>query len=128
MPRLNTRSTVLLAAALAPAVLAAPAVAPAAPQGVHAAKTTTFTLTSPANGDTRFSRTKLTATHGTIVLRLRNPSFTDHAIALGSKEGPEVSDSGVSRITLRLKKGRYTYFCPVSDHRALGMRGTLTVR
>ena len=59
---------------------------------------------------------------------LRNPSSTDHAIALGKKKGRAVSGGGVSRITLQLKKGSYTYYCPVDDHRAAGMRGTLTVR
>ena len=59
---------------------------------------------------------------------MKNPSDLDHAIAIGSREGRTVGKGGVSRITRTLKKGKYTYYCPVFDHRAEGMRGTLTVR
>lgn len=127
MQRRPSRPIAILAACgLGSAVLAAPAAAPAAPSARVAAKT--LTLSAPADGSLRFSTKRLSAPHGTIVLRLRNPSDNSHAIALGSKSGSVVSDGGVSRITVRLKKGRYTYYCPVGSHRSLGMRGTLTVR
>jgi uncharacterized cupredoxin-like copper-binding protein len=115
------------AVACACTALAAPAQAPAVDPGARAAATT-LTLSAPSSGALSFSRKTLSARRGRIVLRLRNPSSTDHAIALGSKEGRVVTDGGVSRITLNLKKGRYTYYCPVGDHRAEGMRGRLTVR
>lgn len=118
--------TILATCALGSAVLAAPAAAPAAPSA-HAARTT-LNLSTPADGSLRFSTKKLSAPAGTVVLRLRNPSDNSHGIALGSKAGSIVSDGGVSRISVRLKKGRYSYYCPVGDHRSLGMRGTLTVR
>lgn len=117
----------LAAAALGSVVLAAPAAAPAVPVDASAAAKT-ITISAPKDGSSRFSDKTLSAPAGTVVLRLRNPSSTDHAIALGSKSGRDVSDGGVSRISVRLKKGRYTYFCPVGDHRAEGMRGRLTVR
>jgi plastocyanin len=115
------------AAACACTALAAPAQAPAVDPGAHAAATTR-TVSSPKSGALRFSPKTLSAPRGRIVLRYRNPSSTDHAIALGSKEGRVVTGGGVSRITLNLKKGTYTYYCPVGDHRAEGMRGRLTVR
>ena len=128
MPKVTSRSTAILAgAALASAALAAPAAAPAVPVEARAAAKT-LTLSAPADGSLRFSPTRLSARAGTIVLRFRNPSDNDHAIALGSKSGSTVSDGGVSRISVRLKKGRYTYYCPVGSHRSLGMRGRLTVR
>src|SRR4051812_38024532 len=111
-------------AACACAGIASPAQAPAVQPTAHAA-TTTITISAAANGDTRFSRTKLSARAGVVVLRLKNPSDSDHAIAIGSREGREVGRGGVSRISLRLKAGRYTYYCPVDSHRANGMRGRL---
>ena len=128
MPRRRSSTlTTLAVCGLGSAVLAAPASAPAAPAGAYAAKKT-ITISAPADGSLRFSARRLTAPAGTVVLRLRNPSSTDHAIALGSRSGRVVTGGGISRITVRLKKGRYTYYCPVGSHRALGMRGTLTVR
>ncbi len=127
MPQVTSRSTAILSvAALASAALAAPAAAPAVPVEARAAAKT-LTLSAPSDGSLRFSKTKLSAPAGTVVLRLRNPSDNNHAIALGSKSGSTVSDGGVSRITVRLKKGRYTYYCPVGDHRSSGMRGRITV-
>ena len=42
-----------------------------------------------------------------------------------------LSKSGKAKLTLRsshaLKKGKYTFYCPVGDHRSEGMEGTLTV-
>ena len=114
-------------AACACAGIASPAQAPAVQPTAHAAATT-ITISAAANGDTRFSRTKLSAPAGVVVLRMKNPSGSDHAIAIGSREGREVGRGGVSRISLKLKSGKYTYYCPVGDHRAAGMRGRLTVR
>lgn len=128
MQRRPSRPIVILAACgLGCAVLAAPAAAPAMPAGAHAAAKT-LTLSAPADGGLRFSPSRLSAPAGRIVLRLRNPSDNSHAIALGSKSGSVVSDGGISRVSLRLKKGRYTFYCPVGSHRSGGMRGTLTVR
>jgi plastocyanin len=127
MTRSSSRSIAAASgAALTAAALAAPATAPAVPADAHAAAKT-ITISAPANGDNSFSRKKLSAPAGTVVLRLRNPAGNEHAIALGRKKGKVVSDGGVSRISVKLRKGRYTYYCPVEGHRADGMRGTLTV-
>ena len=73
-------------AACACAGIASPAQAPAVQPTAHAA-TTTITISAAANGDTRFSRTKLSASAGGVVLRLKNPSDSDHGIAIGSRKG-----------------------------------------
>ena len=54
-----------------------------------------------------------------------------HAIAVEGhgvdKDGKRVGRGGTSTITVTLKKGRYTFYCPVPGHRAAGMKGTLIV-
>ena len=92
----------------------------------HAA--TTHRLSADPGGDLRFTRTRITASKGSITLRLSNPSPLSHGIAIGNRSGRIVSQGGTSRVTVNLKAGSYTYFCPVSGHRAAGMTGRLVVR
>lgn len=122
----RTAATLACSAACA-AVLAAPAAAPAVPADARAAAKT-LTLSAPASGALRISPAAISAPAGTIVLRLRNPSKVPHNIALGSKAGAIVTRGGTSRISVRLKKGKFTYYCSVGNHRQQGMRGTLTVK
>jgi len=54
-----------------------------------------------------------------------------HAIAIEGngvdKDGETVQPGGSSTVTVRLKPGRYTFYCPVDGHEDAGMKGTLTV-
>jgi uncharacterized cupredoxin-like copper-binding protein len=69
--------------------------------------------------------------HGKVTLVMSNPSTLPHAIAVTghgvSKDGKVVRRGGTSRVTVSLKKGTYTFFCPVPGHRAAGMQGKLIV-
>lgn len=114
-----------LVLACAPALASGSPVAEDAPRA-HAAKT--YRLSAASSGSLRFTRTRITATRGSVTLRLANPSPVDHAIALRGREGRTVGTGGVSRVTATLKAGTYTYYCPVGDHRAEGMTGRLVVR
>jgi uncharacterized cupredoxin-like copper-binding protein len=38
-----------------------------------------------------------------------------------------VAKGGKSTVTVDLKPGKYTFYCPVPGHRQAGMQGTLTV-
>jgi plastocyanin len=82
---------------------------------------------SAAKQGLAFNVKTLHAKHGKITLRMTNPSSFQHAIAVGGHKGRVVGKGGVSTITVNLKKGRYTFFCPVPGHRAGGMKGTLIV-
>jgi plastocyanin len=42
--------------------------------------------------------------------------------------GEVVEKGGVSTVTADLEPGEYEYYCPVGNHEAEGMTGTLTVR
>jgi uncharacterized cupredoxin-like copper-binding protein len=54
-----------------------------------------------------------------------------HAIAIEGngvdRDGTTVQPGGTSSVTVRLKPGRYTFYCPVDGHEDAGMKGTLTV-
>ncbi len=41
---------------------------------------------------------------------------------------PVVQAGGRADLTLKLRPGRYRYWCSVANHRALGMRGTFIVK
>jgi uncharacterized cupredoxin-like copper-binding protein len=116
----------LLVPALA---VAAVALVPAGALG-----TSTVRLSADAKGKLKFNTTRLTATHGTVTLVMTNPkgSGIAHAIAVQGKglnsKGRTVSPGGTSQVTANLKKGTYTFYCPVDGHKAAGMKGTLVVR
>jgi plastocyanin len=115
-------AAVAVAAAVAGGA-AATQVAGAAPNRPAAA---TIRL-SAAKNRIAFNVKTLHARHGKITLRMSNPSGLQHAIAINGHSGRIVGKGGVSTVTLSLKKGRYTFFCPVPGHRAAGMKGTLIV-
>lgn len=114
----------LLAAAVAAAGLATAA----------AAATTTATRNLTATGKSlAFSKKTLRAPAGTVKLVLTNGSGTfRHDIAIkgngiAQRKGRVVGKGGVSKVSVRLAPGRYTYFCSVGSHEKNGMKGVLTV-
>ena len=44
-----------------------------------------------------------------------------------NRKGKTVNKGGTSRVTVTLKKGTYTFYCPVDGHAAAGMKGKLIV-
>jgi uncharacterized cupredoxin-like copper-binding protein len=90
-------------------------------------------LTARESGGLSFAPAALKAKAGAVTLKLSNPGGNGlpHGIAI---EGAGVSQSGriaqpggTSSISVTLKPGTYTFYCPVPGHRAQGMEGTLTV-
>jgi plastocyanin len=79
----------------------------------------------------RFSVSTIRVRHGKVTLKMSNPSGLPHAIAVDGhgvdKDGKTVHKGGTSTVTVRLKKGTYTFYCPVPGHRAAGMKGKLIV-
>lgn len=88
-------------------------------------------VTIPAAADgLRFTRTSVTATAGTITLKMANPSDNQHNIAVDEPEkvvGPVVGKGETSTITVDFPAGRYRYYCSVPGHADAGMVGTLIV-
>jgi uncharacterized cupredoxin-like copper-binding protein len=91
-------------------------------------------LSADPGGQLRFNTAKLTAKPGKVTLRMANPASAgmDHGIAIEGNgvdsDGPIVPVGKSSSVTVTLKKGTYTYYCPVPGHKQAGMTGTLTVQ
>jgi plastocyanin len=92
-------------------------------------------LSADPGGQLRFNTAKLTASKpGTVTLQMTNPSSAGmpHGIAIEGngvdRDGPIVDAGKTSTVTVKLKKGTYTYYCPVPGHLQAGMKGILTVR
>jgi uncharacterized cupredoxin-like copper-binding protein len=91
-------------------------------------------LTATESGGFGFSKKQADAKAGNVTLTLENPSSAKapHAIAVEGggvdEHGKTVQPGGTSEISANLKAGKYTFYCPVGQHRAAGMEGTLTVR
>ena len=82
-------------------------------------------------GKLAFDTKTLKAKAGTVTVSMSNPSSFPHGIAVEgngvAKNGKVVQQGGTSSLTVKLKPGTYTFYCPVPGHRQAGMQGTLTV-
>jgi plastocyanin len=82
------------------------------------------------NGAIKFTTTTLKAKSGTVTFNFTNKASIPHAFAIQGNgvnaKGKTVS-GGSDTLTVKLKPGTYTFYCPVPGHEAAGMKGTLTV-
>lgn len=86
---------------------------------------------SAVPGKLAFNTKALKAKAGTVTLVMANPSTFSHGVGIKGngvdKDGSIVGHGGTSSVTVKLKPGTYTFYCPVPGHEAGGMKGTLTV-
>jgi|SRR5215207_7503357 len=90
----------------------------------------TVEVSSPADGSLKFDQAELTAPAGKVTFTYSNPSQVPHAFEVegnGVEEETDTITEGEASVTVDLKPGEYTYYCPVGSHRQAGMEGTLTV-
>lgn len=91
-----------------------------------------LTLSADPGGALRFDKATLSANAGEVTITMDNPSDLPHAVEVegnGVEEvGETVMKGGASTVTAELEPGTYEYYCPVGNHEAEGMKGTLTVR
>lgn len=84
-------------------------------------------------GPYAFEPAELETDSGTVTIEMESPENlkAPHSVSIegeGVNEAGNVVQAGaVSEVTADLEPGEYTYYCPVGDHRAEGMEGTLTV-
>jgi len=88
-------------------------------------------LAAPEDGSLKFDKTELEGKAGTVTINFDNPSTTPHAVEIegnGVEEASDTVTSSKTSVTADLKAGTYTFYCPVGNHRAEGMEGTLTIK
>jgi plastocyanin len=88
-------------------------------------------LAAPADGSLKFDKSELEAKAGTVTIDFDNPSSTPHAVEIEGNGVEEASDTvtdAKTSVTADLKPGEYKFYCPVGNHAAAGMEGTLTVK
>jgi uncharacterized cupredoxin-like copper-binding protein len=90
----------------------------------------TLNLSADPSGALKFNTSSLTAKAGKVTIIMGNNSPLPHGIAVTgngvNSVGPTVT-GGTSKVTVTLKPGTYTFYCPVPGHRQAGMQGTLKV-
>jgi len=109
----------------------APTEAPTEAATEAAAGGATLKFEADPSGALEFTETEVTADAGKVTIDFANPSSVPHAVDIEGVDGGEtetVTGGDAAPITVDLKPGEYTFYCPVGDHRAEGMEGKLTVR
>ena len=89
-------------------------------------------IAADPGGAKKFTETELTATAGQVEIDFANDSQLPHAVEIegnGVEETTEtVTGEDAPPLTVDLPAGTYEFYCPVGDHRAAGMEGTLVVK
>ena len=97
-----------------------------------AAKNGVLDMPADPNGQLAYITKVATAPSGKLEIDSKNDASIPHDIAIEgngvNQTGKTVQGGGISKITVDLKPGEYTYFCTVSGHREGGMEGKLTVQ
>ena len=93
---------------------------------------TTLKIAADPGGALKFDKSSLTAKAGKVTIVMDNPSTVPHAVSVEGngvdKDGKTVGKGGVSTVSVNLKAGKYTFYCPVDGHQQAGMEGPLTVK
>lgn len=96
-----------------------------------AQRTTVLKISTASGMSFKYKTSKLKARAGTVTIVMKNAGMMPHNIAIKGHgihaKGKVVSHGGTSKVTAKLKRGRYTFYCSVPGHEQAGMKGTLTV-
>jgi len=101
--------------------------APAASGGASSS----LKLAANPGGELSYDTKTLSAKAGTVTITMANMSAVEHNVTIA--EGSKVLGAtptfvgGSKTLTLKLKPGKYTFYCSVPGHRQAGMEGTLNV-
>ena len=96
-----------------------------------AGNSSTLSLSADPSGALKFNKKVLSTKSGAVTINMKNPASIPHGIAVEGngvdKDGQPVTSGGTSTVSVTLKPGKYTFYCPVDSHKQAGMQGTLTV-
>lgn len=90
-----------------------------------------LTLTADAGGAISWEPADLSASAGSVTVKLVNESDVPHAVEVegnGVNAETDTLTGGKADVTVDLEAGEYKFICPVDGHAAAGMEGSLTVR
>jgi plastocyanin len=110
---------------------AKPKTTAAAPASSSGGKSGTLALAADPSGKIAFDKTSLSGKAGKNTINFTNASQVPHAVEVegkGVEKETKTIQGGKASLTLDLKPGTYEFYCPVADHKAEGMKGTLTVK
>ena len=115
---MKARSLMLALAAAAVALLYTPVASPNA----NVTKPTTVTVTMK---EFKFTLSRKTVPHGTVVFKLVNKGTLGHDFKIAGKKSKLIGKGKTGKFTVTLTKGKKAYLCTVPGHAAAGMKGTL---
>jgi nitrite reductase (NO-forming) len=72
----------------------------------------------------KFTLSRKTAPHGTVVFKLVNKGHIAHDFKIAGKKTPRIKPGKTATLKVTLTKGPHKYVCTVPGHAAAGMKGT----
>lgn len=84
--------------------------------------------------DFKFDPSDSTVKSGNVSFNLKNDGQVTHSLEIEDVNGEDkelegqVSPGQNGTLTVDLKPGKYDFYCPVGNHRQMGMTGEITVR
>ncbi len=93
-----------------------------------------LSLKASASGALKFNKKTLNAKPGRATIVMTNPSGSglQHAVEVEGKgiekRSKVVGPGKKTSVSVRLKAGRYDFYCPVDGHKQAGMRGKIVVK
>ncbi len=118
-------------AAAAPSTTSSSAATAPASSNAAGGASTSLKLAANPSGQLSYNTKLLAAKAGTVTITMTNMSPEEHNVTVA--EGSKVLGAtptfvgGSKALTLKLKPGKYTFYCSVPGHRQAGMEGTLNV-
>ena len=89
-------------------------------------------LDAAPDGSLRFEAGAVAAQPGRLRIEMANPADIPHAIGIRGngvdETGETVGKGATSSVSIDVRPGKYTLFCPVGGHEQAGMVAELAVR
>ena len=107
------------------------AATPASTSGGSSGADGTVDLTAT---DFKFDPSEPSVKSGNVTFNLKNDGQTTHSLEIEDVNGQDqelegdVSPGSNGTLAVNLKPGKYEFYCPIDNHRDMGMTGEITVK